>query len=137
MAQPQQTSSSYHLLGKQGNLVIGKNLCITRKPWPFFDTTGSTLIIGDNVQVSAGVYIHTHSHQFDKANWRELPKVKNELPTIICNNVFLGVNAQIMHTCKYIGMNSVVAAGSIVTRDIPDNEIWAGNPAKKIGDVEI
>ena len=62
-------------------------------------------------------------------------KVKSKEPTIVSDNVFIGVNAQIMHTCKRIGTNSVIAAGAIVTKDVPDNEIWAGNPAKKIGDV--
>ena len=33
-----------------------------------------------------------------------------------------------------VGKHSIVGAGSVVTKDIPDNEIWVGNPAKKIGD---
>ena len=36
-----------------------------------------------------------------------------------------------------IGKNSVIGAGSIVTHDIPDNEVWAGNPAKYIKKFKI
>lgn len=36
-----------------------------------------------------------------------------------------------------IGRNSVVGAGSIVTKDIPDNEVWAGNPARFIRKLEF
>ena len=35
-----------------------------------------------------------------------------------------------------IGFNSVIGAGSIVTKNIPDNEIWAGNPARYIKSIE-
>lgn len=50
-------------------------------------------------------------------------------PVEIKNNVFIGCNTII---CKSIvvGENSVIGAGSVVTRDIPANEVWAGNPAK-------
>lgn len=46
-------------------------------------------------------------------------------------NCFIGCNSVI---CKpiTIGENAIVGAGSIVTKDIPDNEVWAGNPAKFI-----
>lgn len=36
-----------------------------------------------------------------------------------------------------IGKNSIVGAGSIVTKDIPDNEVWAGNPARFIRKREL
>ncbi len=108
---------------------------IGREPWPFFDVTGSKIIIGEEAVISSGVYIHTHTHRFHEKKWiNKLPKPKFA-PTVIGKYTFLGVNAQIMHTCKRVGDYSVIAAGSIVTKDIPDCEIWGGNPAKKIGDV--
>jgi len=109
---------------------------VGREPWPFFDVTGSQILFGKEPVVSSGVYIHTHTHQFGKEKWLELPEVKSDKPTIIGDYVFIGVNAQIMHTCKNIGDYSVIAAGSIVTKDIPSHEIWGGNPAVKIGEVE-
>ena len=65
-----------------------------------------------------------------------LPAIKNDEPTVIGKYTFIGVNAQIMPTCKSIGDYSVIAAGAIVTKDVPTCEIWGGNPAKKIGTVK-
>lgn len=123
----------FTVLGKITDLEFGKGFSISRAPWPFFDTSGSCIIFGNFVMVSSGVYIHTHSHNFHMMDWRNMDIIANPDPTIISDYVFLGVNSQIMHSCKYIGQYSVVAAGAIVTKDIPDFEIWAGNPAKRIG----
>lgn len=43
----------------------------------------------------------------------------------LCDNCFIGANAMIMPGVK-VGKNSIVAAGSIVTKDIPANEVWGG-----------
>lgn len=49
----------------------------------------------------------------------------------IGNNVFIGANTIIVSEVT-IGDDSIVGAGSVVTKNIPPNEIWAGNPAKFI-----
>lgn len=49
----------------------------------------------------------------------------------ICKGVFIGANVTICNAVT-IGENSVIGAGSIVTKDIPAGEIWAGNPARLI-----
>lgn len=36
-----------------------------------------------------------------------------------------------------IGDNSIIASGSVVTKDVPENTIFAGNPAKKLKDIEV
>lgn len=46
----------------------------------------------------------------------------------ICSGAFIGTNTIICNTIR-IGKNSIIGAGSVVTKNIPDNEIWAGNPA--------
>lgn len=48
-----------------------------------------------------------------------------------CKDCFVGANTVICNAVR-IGKNSIVGAGSVVTKDIPDNEIWAGNPARFI-----
>ena len=128
--------SKFTVLGSIKDIKFGLEIEITRAPWPFFDTKGGGIIIGDHVVISSGVYVHTHSHQFDKKDWRDLPEIISKEPTIIGNYVFLGVNCQIMPSCKSIGDHSVIAAGAIVTKNIPECEIWGGNPARKIGIVE-
>lgn len=47
----------------------------------------------------------------------------------LCDYCFIGANTVICNAVR-IGKNSIVGAGSVVTKDIPDNEIWAGNPAR-------
>ena len=49
----------------------------------------------------------------------------------LCDNCFIGANTVICNAVR-IGENAIVGAGSVVTKDIPDNEIWGGNPARFI-----
>ena len=46
-------------------------------------------------------------------------------------NTFIGANSVIKQGVK-IGENVTIGAGSVVLKDIPDCQVWAGNPAKKI-----
>jgi len=55
--------------------------------------------------------------------------IVNTAPIIIRDYVFIGGSSIILKGVT-IGKNSIVAAGSMVTKSIPDNEIWGGNPAK-------
>ena len=57
----------------------------------------------------------------------ERPKLKTK-PVRICDNAWIGMNAIILKGVT-IGENSVVAAGAVVTKDVPPNVIVAGNPA--------
>lgn len=50
----------------------------------------------------------------------------------IGNDVWIGANTIILPSCKNIGNGAVIAAGAIVTKDIPPYEIWGGNPAQFI-----
>lgn len=50
---------------------------------------------------------------------------------VIGEKVFIGVNTVIANSVK-IGNLALIGAGSIVTKDIPENEVWGGNPAKFI-----
>lgn len=49
----------------------------------------------------------------------------------LCENCFIGANSIIVGKVR-IGENSIIGAGSVITKNVPDNEIWAGNPAKFI-----
>lgn len=90
------------------------------------------ITIGNNVRVTSGVKFCTH----DGGLWtlRKLGKVSNAdiFGTIeIGDNVHIGWNSIIMPNVK-IGKNSIIGCGAVVTKDIPDNSVVAGVPAKVI-----
>lgn len=49
----------------------------------------------------------------------------------IGDNAYIGPHVSLVNDV-YIGKNAIIGAGAVVTKDVPDNEIWAGNPAKFI-----
>lgn len=58
---------------------------------------------------------------------------KDVLPPVIGDDVWIGANAVILRGVN-IGDGAVIAAGAVVTRNVPKYEIWGGVPAKKIGE---
>ena len=93
--------------------------------------------IGNHVRLNNEVSIVTH----DGGMWvlRELyPDMKEaDLfgPVSIGNNVHIGTNAMIMPNVK-IGNNCVIGSCAVVTKDVPDNSIVVGIPARVMEDVE-
>ncbi|MGN6605141.1 MAG: acyltransferase [Ginsengibacter sp.] len=89
-----------------------------------------SIIIGKNVMVGANVLITDHDwHSMDPDNRENgIPETK---PVKIEDNVFIGYSSSILKGVT-IGKNSVIGANSVVTKDIPENVIAAGNPCKII-----
>jgi len=86
--------------------------------------------IGNHVTVTNGVHFITH----DGGVWalrEEFPEIDFVRPIIIHDNCFIGINAIILPGVS-IGPNSIVGAGSVVTKDVPPDSIVAGVPAKVI-----
>jgi acetyltransferase-like isoleucine patch superfamily enzyme len=104
-------------------LVIGDNTHIDKKC--LLDFSGG-LQIKSNVTISQEVMVETHSHGYDP---RSVPE---KLPLVIEDNVWIGTRATILPGVKRIGVNAIIGAGSIVTKEVPDNAVVAGNPAKII-----
>lgn len=89
--------------------------------------------IGNNVKIGANTCIYdTDFHSLDK-DLRKDSKLDieniNKKSVIIGNDVFIGAHSTILKGVS-IGNGSIIGACSVVTKNIPDNEIWAGNPAK-------
>lgn len=53
---------------------------------------------------------------------------------ILGDNVWVGANSTLLPGCR-IGDNSIIAAGSVVNKEVPQNQIWGGVPARKIRDI--
>ena len=106
--------------------ILGEKSFIDKKC--LIDFSGE-LKIGSNVTISEYVMIETHTHGFN-------PRDKAEKkPLVIENDVWIGAHAIILPSVNIIGKNSIVGAGSIVTKDVNSFSIIAGNPAKHIKDV--
>lgn len=101
------------------NTIIGNNCFLDGR---------ATLTIGNHVDIASEVLIYTDEHNLNT------PDFGNSLSPVTINDyVFIGPRAIILPGVT-IGRGAVVAAGAVVTKSIPDFEIWGGVPAKKIKD---
>lgn len=90
--------------------------------------------LGNHVTITSGVKFATH----DGGVWvfrEEDPEIDNFYQITVGDNVFIGINTIILPGVN-IGNNVVVGAGSVVTKDVPNNTVVGGNPAKKIKDMK-
>jgi UDP-2-acetamido-3-amino-2,3-dideoxy-glucuronate N-acetyltransferase len=118
------------------NAKIGKNCNINAHCF-----IESDVIIGDNVTLKCGLYIWDGlriennvfigpNATFINDNFPRSKKYPDKfLHTVIKEGASVGAGAIILGGLT-IGCNSMIGAGSIVTKDIPDNELWLGNPAR-------
>lgn len=115
----------------KGKITIEDNVGITNSIF----YSSSSITISSGVFIGAGCKVwDTDFHSLD-------PKIRGtkddhginvkSSPIFIAEKAFIGGNVSILKGVQ-IGRNSIVAAGSVVFNSIPENEIWGGNPAKKI-----
>ena len=116
-----------HLINS--GLVVGKAFSYGR--YCFFDPSFCFLIsIGDNVTFSTRVHVLAHDASLKRVlGYSKVGRVT------IGNDVFVGANTTILPGIS-IGDSAIVGAGSVVTKSIPVNEVWAGNPARMICSVD-
>lgn len=106
------------------NIRVGKRVFINHS-CEFMDRGGIT--IGDDVLIAPKVNLITIGHPLDPAQRR----ATYTAPITIKNGAWIGAAATIMPGVT-IGENSIVAAGAVVTKDVPDNVVAGGVPAKII-----
>lgn len=106
------------------NIRVGKRVFINAGCC-FQDQGG--IYIGDDCLIGHQVVIATLNHDLDPAHRKDLlPK-----PVKLGNNVWVGAHATILPGVT-VGDNAVIAAGAVVTKDVPANTVVAGVPAKVI-----
>ena len=125
---------SFIKVSKNAQLIIGNNVGISSCVlW-----CANNIILDDNIKIGAMTIItDTDAHALDpelRKNWETDSINAKTKPIHIKENVFIGTSCVI---CKgvTIGKNSIIGAGSVVTHSIPENEIWAGNPARFIRNI--
>lgn len=114
---------------KNNGLTIGNNFHHGKHC--FFDPSHCWLIsIGNNVTFSTRVHLLAHDASTKKLlGYTKIGRVDIE------DNVFIGANVTILPSVS-IGSNSVIGAGSVITKSIPSNVVAAGVPAKIICTIE-
>lgn len=117
-----------HIVFK-GNIEIGSN--------SYFNSgkisagPNSKVIIGEWCAIGHNVNIHakTHDPDYSTGPMNKRPGVEGDI--IIGNNVWIGSNTFLLPGIK-VGNNSVIAANAVVNKDVPENAIVGGIPAKVI-----
>ena len=116
--------------GATPQLCLGKDVFVGRNT---FLGSYQPLTIGANTLIGAYSYIITGNHDFAR---RDLPIVQQGYtgaPVDIGEGVWLGTQVIVLPGVS-IGQGAIIGAGSVVTRNVPAYQIWAGNPAKWIKD---
>lgn len=109
--------------------TIGKQVFVNHA-CSFLDLGG--IIIEDEVLIGPRVNLVTENHPLD-------PRDRHALitkPIVIKRNAWIGAGATILPGVT-VGVNAVVAAGAVVSKDVPDNVVVAGVPAKVVKDIPL
>jgi acetyltransferase-like isoleucine patch superfamily enzyme len=113
----------------EGVITIGNN-CGLSSP---VISTRISVTIGDNTMIGGNVRIFDHNfHSLDFRKRRNLAEDQPDCrraPVVIGQDVFIGTNAMILKGVT-VGDRAIIGAGSVVSCNVPADEIWAGNPAR-------
>jgi len=137
-------SGNHNLIGRQqstifwveGDLSLGDNVGMSATAI----ICTHNIIIGNNVTIGGNTVIYdTDFHNLDPLLRRNKfidKKSSIKLPVVIEDDVFIGAHSTILKGVT-IGHSSIIGACSVVTKSVPANEIWGGNPAKFIKSLHV
>ena len=109
-----------------GDVIIGDHTRIG-----LHNTIIGPVEIGNNVNLAQGITVTALNHNFSDSNKRIDEQGVNTNPVTIEDDVWIGANAVVLPGVT-IGNHCVVAAGAVVTKDVPPHSLVAGVPAKVI-----
>ncbi len=123
----------YFVVAAGGKLSIGENVGVTSVAF----ICHNKISIGNNVKIGINTVIYdTDFHSLDARYRNSYPErldgVKSR-PVVIKDGAFIGGHSTILKGVT-IGKNAIVGAGSVVFQDIPDEQVWIGNPARFVKD---
>lgn len=113
-----------------GNVTIGKNVWVG--PFTLLEAIHGEIIIGDNCNISSGVQIYTHDSSLSVVSSGKIPFKEGNV--LIGSNTYIGSMSIIRDGVK-IGSHCIIGAQSFVNKNIPDNSIAFGTPARVTGKV--
>lgn len=109
-----------------GDVIIGDHTRIG-----LHNTIIGPVTIGSHVNLAQGITITALNHNFDNPEKRIDEQGVSTAPVILGDDIWIGANAVVLPGVS-IGNHSVVAAGAVVTKDVPPHSLVAGIPAKII-----
>jgi acetyltransferase-like isoleucine patch superfamily enzyme len=118
----------FFVAAKGGTIKIGDNVGMssTAIHCNVYIEIGSNVKIGGNTVIyDTDFHSLNYKHRLNKFDDGEHASAK---AVVIKDNVFIGSHSTILKGVT-IGKNSIIAACSLVSKDVPENEIWGGNPA--------
>lgn len=119
-------------------MTIGEDVTIYAPTKTTIDECYPWLItIGDHVRITQGTIILAHDYSWSVLKTAcDGPVLGASGKVTIGNNVFIGMNAIITRGVT-IGNNVIIGTGSVVTKDCLDNGVYAGNPARRIAELDV
>ncbi len=116
-------------------ISIGKNVTIRPGTMLFADSrvfSEGGISIKDNVMIGSGVHIYVSNHRHDIKGLNVIDQGSFDPKSVVLEEgCWIGANAIILPGVK-VGERSVVGAGSVVTKNVPPDTVFAGNPARII-----
>lgn len=111
------------------NIFVGENSYVNGGM--IFASDNAVIRIGRDCMISYAVHLRCDMHKHDSVRVAMIDQGNSEQDITIGDDVWVGYGAQVMSGCS-VGSHSIVAAGAVVTKDVPEYAVVGGVPARII-----